>query len=135
MAAELGEEIRGLCSSDSSPSMSRAYQFNIGNKNTNVLIIQIPPSLRHFFMHFKVCAIKTDCSDTTALKNIHLRKTYCLSAAEIATVDFLVEGNTPNMIADILSLKVSTIRQRLKQIYVKTEVNSQVELVGLYSRL
>lgn len=135
MQAELGVEVRDLCSSDPSLSVSRAYQFNSGNKSTNVLITQIPPSLRHFFMHFKVCAIKTECNDTTILKNTRLQEDYGLSASEIATVGFLAGGNTPNMIADILSLKASTVRQRLKQIFDKTQVNSQVELIGLYGRL
>jgi DNA-binding CsgD family transcriptional regulator len=135
MSAELGLDVRDLCSSDPELSMSRAYQFNIGNKSSSVLIIQIPPALRHFFMHFKVCAIRTECSDTAALKQTSLRDTYGLSAAEIATVELLAEGKTPNIIADVLSVKASTVRQRLKQIYEKTQVNSQVELIGLHRRL
>jgi DNA-binding CsgD family transcriptional regulator len=135
MSADLGAEIRDLCASDPSLSLSRAYQFNIGDKSSNVLIIQIPPSLRHFFMHFKVCAIRTVCSDTMVLKHNRLRETYGLSEVEIVTVKLLVEGKKPNMIADTLSLKTSTVRQRLKRIYEKTYVNSQVELIGLHGRL
>ena len=132
---EITEEIRELCVSDPSLSMSRAYQFNTGKTSTNVLVIQIPPSLRHFFMHFKVCAIRTECSIATGLKHTRLREDYSLTASEIATVDLLVDGNTPNMIADILSLKVSTVRQRLKQIFEKVQVNSQVELIGFHRNL
>ncbi|WP_417239600.1 helix-turn-helix transcriptional regulator [Celeribacter halophilus] len=135
MSAPLGAEIRELCSSDPDLSMSRAYQFNIADKSSSVLIIQIPPNLRHFFMHFKVCAIRTECSDTTALKQSCLRETYGLSAAEITTVELLVAGKTPNMIAELLSVKASTVRQRLKQIFEKMQVNSQVELIGMHSRL
>ena len=115
--------------------MSRAYQFNTGETSTNVLVIQIPPSLRHFFMHFKVCAIRTECSIATGLKHMRLREDYSLTASEIATLDLLVEGKTPYMIADILSLKVSTVRQRLKQIFEKVQVNSQVELIGFHRSL
>lgn len=129
------EEIRKLCVSDPSLSMSRAYQFNTGKTSTNVLVIQIPPSLRHFFMHFKVCAIRTECSIATGLKHTRLREDYSLTASEIATVDLLVDGNTPNMIADILGLKASTVRQRLKQIFEKVQVNSQVELIGFHRSL
>ena len=131
MSTALGAEIRELCSSDPSLSMSRAYQFNIAAKSRSVLIIQIPPNLRHFFMHFKVCAIRTECSDTTALKQSCLRENYGLSAAEVATVDLLVGGKTPNMIAELLSVKATTVRQRLKQM----QVNSQVELIALHNRL
>ena len=135
ISEEIAAEIRELCVSDPSLSMSRAYQFNMGKTSTNVLIIQIPPSLRHFFMHFKVCAIRTDCSVATVMKHTRLREEYSLTASEIATVDLLVDGNTPNMIADVLSLKVSTVRQRLKQIFEKVQVNSQVELIGFHRNL
>lgn len=135
VSEDIAEEIRELCVSDPSLSMSRAYQFNMGKMNTNVLIIQIPPNLRHFFMHFKVCAIRTECSATTVMKHIRLRDDYNLTASEITAVDLLVDGNTPNMIADILSLKASTVRQRLKQIFEKVQVNSQVELIGFHRNL
>ena len=135
MSEKVSAEIRELCASDPSLSMSRAYQFNTGKTSTNVLIIQIPPSLRHFFMHFKVCAIRTECSVSTVLKHSRLRDDYSLTGAEIAAVDLLVDGNTPAMIAEILSLKVSTVRQRFKQIFEKVRVNSQVELIGFHKNL
>lgn len=135
MSADITAEIRELCVSDPGLSMSRAYQFNTGKTNTNVLVIQIPPNLRHFFMHFKVCAIRTECTLSTVLKHNRLRDEYSLTAAEISAVDLLVEGNTPNMIADFLSLKVSTVRQRLKQVFEKVGVNSQVELIGFHKNL
>lgn len=135
MGDEIAEEIRELCGSDPNLSMSRAYQFNAGNTSANILIIQIPPSLRHFFMHFKVCAIRTECSVATGLKHARLRDDYRLTASEIAAVDLLVDGNTPHMIADILNLKVTTVRQRLKQIFEKVHVNSQVELIGFHRNL
>lgn len=132
---KIATEIRELCVSDPSLSISRAYQFDTGKVSTNVLIIQIPPSLRHFFMHFKVCAIRTECSVATGLKHTRLREDYSLTVSEIVAIDLLVDGNTPNMIADILSLKVSTVRQRLKQIFEKVQVNSQVELIGFHKNL
>ncbi|WP_157946871.1 LuxR C-terminal-related transcriptional regulator [Thalassobius sp. I31.1] len=135
VSEDIVAEIRELCVSDPNLSLSRAFQFNTDRNNTNVLVIQIPPSLRHFFMHFKVCAIRTECSVATGLKHTQLRENYGLTASEIATVDLLVDGNTPNMISDILSLKVSTVRQRLKQIFEKVQVNSQVELIGFHNRL
>lgn len=135
VSEEITAKIRELCASDPTLSMSHAYQFNTGKTGTNLLIIQIPPSLRHFFMHFKVCAIRTECSISTGLKHTRLREDYSFTASEVATVELLVEGNTPNMIADILSLKVSTVRQRLKQIFEKAQVNSQVELIGFHRSL
>ncbi len=58
-----------------------------------------------------------------------------MTATEITTVDLLASGKTPAMIAEIMSLKPDSIRQRLKLIYSKANVGSQVELVGLYGQL
>ena len=135
MSDALHGELAEVCASDASQSLSKAYQFSDQNKQFNILIIQAPPRLRHFFMPFKVCAIRTECSDTSALKQQRLRQDFGLSEGEIATVDLLASGKTPAMIADILSLKPTSIRQRLKTVYEKTSVNSQVELVALYRDL
>ncbi|MGL1921377.1 MAG: hypothetical protein OCD03_10140 [Hyphomicrobiales bacterium] len=132
---ELRSDLSEICASESNLSLSKAYQIREQDKNINLLIIQIPPNLRHFFMHFKVCAIKTECSDTSAIKQNHLRENFQLSDSEIATVDLLSSGNTPAMIAELMSLKASSIRQRLKVIYNKTNVQSQIELIALYGKL
>ncbi|WP_322990740.1 LuxR C-terminal-related transcriptional regulator [Hoeflea sp.] len=135
MSRDLNDEIRDVCASDPELSLSKSFQFRENDQNTSVLIIQIPPSLRHYFMVFKVCVITTECSNMNALKQKHLRDNYQLSESEITTVDLLSAGKTPNMIADLMSLKATSIRQRLKVIYQKTNVNSQVELVALYGKL
>lgn len=135
MRTALHEELTELCGSDANLSLSKAYQFSEDGKQYNVLIIQAPPRLRHFFMPFKVCAIRTECSDMSAVKQSKLREQFGLSESEIATVDLLAAGNTPAMIADILSLKSSSIRQRLKLVYEKTNVRGQVELIALYAGL
>ncbi|PLW79009.1 helix-turn-helix transcriptional regulator [Cohaesibacter celericrescens] len=135
MSSSLHQELAEVCTSDASLSLSRAYQFRAQNKLYNILIIQAPPKLRHFFMPFKVCAIRTECSDTSAVKQKKLRDGYGLSEGEIVTVDLLASGKTPAMIAEIMSLKSTSVRQRLKGIYEKTNVNSQVELIALYGGL
>ncbi|AKI01619.1 DNA-binding protein with HTH domain [Hoeflea sp. IMCC20628] len=135
MSNELNDEIKEICASDPELSLSKSFQFRERGENTNVLVIQFPPSLRHYFMAFKVCAITTECSDMDSLKHNRLRENYQLSETEIATVDLLSTGKTPNMIADLMSLKAASIRQRLKVIYQKTNVSSQVELVALYGQL
>lgn len=135
MSDALGQELKEICLSDPGQSYSTAYQFHKDGRHHNVLVIQIPPALRHFFMPFKACAIRTDCSDASALKQRQLREVHGLSAAEITTVEMLATGQTPALIAGIIGLKPTTVRQRLKLIYDKTGVNSQVELIALYGRL
>jgi DNA-binding CsgD family transcriptional regulator len=131
----LGSQLREICASDPTLSLSNTYQIKDGDQNKSVLVVQIPPKLRHYFMHFKVCAIVTECNGMDAWKQQRLREEYLLSDAEVSTVDLLSAGKTPNLIADIMSLKATSIRQRLKVIYEKTNVNSQVELVALYNQL
>jgi len=135
MGSELGSQLREICASDPTLSLSNTYQIKDGDQNKSVLVVQIPPKLRHYFMRFKVCAIVTECNGMDAWKQQRLREEYLLSDAEVSTVDLLSAGKTPNLIADIMSLKATSIRQRLKVIYEKTNVNSQVELVALYNQL
>ncbi|WP_417270042.1 helix-turn-helix transcriptional regulator [Celeribacter sp.] len=69
------------------------------------------------------------------MKQRRLREQFSLTETEITTVDLLASGKTPAMIAEIMSLKPNSIRQRLKLIYHKVNIGSQVELVGLYGQL
>lgn len=131
----LANEFKDVLTSDPNMSLSKAYQFQEDAKMINVLVIQIPPTLRHFFMQFKACAIRTQCSTTLAIKQRELRETFGLSQKEISTVALLADGKTPDMIANLLSLKPASVRQRLKLVYQKTQVSSQIELVALYGRL
>lgn len=131
----LQDDLKGVLLSDPSCSLSRSYQFTQSGKYVNMLVIQIPPSLRHFFMKFKACAIRTEYSETNVVRNSCLRETYQLSDAEISTVEYLSSGQTPAAIAEVLGLKPSSVRQRLKSIYNKVGVNSQVELVSSYFRM
>ncbi len=129
------DELKDALLSDPNTSMSKAYQFIQNGKNVNVLVIQIPPTLRHFFMKFKTCAIRTELGDTSTLKRSRLRKEFELTEAEIVTVELLAAGRTTAMIADLMTLKPTSIRQRLKVIYNKADVSSQVELIAFYGGL
>jgi len=132
---KLDEQLKEVLTSDASISLSKAYQFKESGSSINVLVIQIPPNLRHYFMPFKACAIRTECTSMIAIKQKRLQDEYLLSDTEVSTVQLLSSGKTPNMIANLLSLKVTSIRQRLKLIYEKTNVGSQVELIALYNQI
>jgi DNA-binding CsgD family transcriptional regulator len=132
---DLADELKHVLASDPNSSLSKAYQFQDGDKSISVLVIQIPPPLRHFFMQFKACAIRTETTTTDAVKQRLLREEYRLSPKEITTVSLLADGNTPDAIADLLSLKPTSVRQKLKLVYQKMHVGSQVELIALYGRL
>lgn len=135
ISASIQDALKEVLLSDPDMSMSRAYQFIQDGKHVNVLVIQIPPSLRHFFMTFKTCAIRTELGDTSVLKRARLLEEFGLTKAETMTVELLANGKTTAMIADLMGLKPASIRQRLKMIYQKTDVSSQVALVALYGGL
>lgn len=116
-------------------SLSKSYNFTRDNKNMHVLVVQTPPRLRHFFMKFKTCAIRTEFSASGSVRSAFVRDSFALSESEITTLELLSAGNTPSDIAEFLNLKPASIRQRLKTIYSKVGVNSQVELVAFYLRL
>lgn len=131
----LHTEFRDVLASDPNKSLSKAYQFREADKSISVLVIQLPPPLRHFFMQFKACAIRTETSTVDALKQRRMTEKYGLTPKEISTVTLLADGKTPDTIANLLSLKPSSVRQKLKTVYQKMHVNSQVELIALYQRL
>ena len=129
------DELIELCSSNPDLSLSTTYTFKDDSNLVTVLVVQAPTNLRHFFMPFKVVAIRTLCSETMAFKQSRLSENFSLTDAEISTIELLASGKTPALIAELLGLKPSSIRQRLKSVYEKTDVNGQVELVALYNGL
>lgn len=135
ISLNIQEELKQVLLSNPDMSLSKAYQFIQDGKNVNVLVVQIPPSLRHFFMKFKTCAIRTELGDTSALKRNRLKDEFGLTETEVTTVELLAAGRTTAVIADLMSLKPTSVRQRLKLIYFKTDVSSQVELVAFYGSL
>lgn len=134
ISEEFRMELMDVLKSDPNKSLSKAYQFTQNGAAINVLVIQTPPSLRHFFMPFKSCAIRTVCSEDSHIKHSRLRDRFSLTESEINTVSLLASGKTPVAIADLMSLKPSSVRQRLKLIYSKVGVSGQVELISLYSK-
>lgn len=128
----LQDDLKDILLSSPERSLSKAYQFTKDGKEVSVLVVQIPKDLRHFFMAFKTCAVRTESSAADSLKHARLRDQYALSDTEILTVSQLAAGKTPAMIAEIVGLKPSSIRQRLKTIFEKTDVGGQIELAALY---
>lgn len=135
ISEDLANDFKDILASDPNKSLSKAYQFQDGGKSISVLVIQLPPALRHFFMQLKACAIRTETTTTDAVKQRQLREEYGLSPKEITTVTLLAGGKTPDAIANLLSLKPASVRQKLKLVYQKMHVGSQVELIALYGRL
>jgi DNA-binding CsgD family transcriptional regulator len=60
---------------------------------------------------------------------------YDLTPAETRVFELVVEGRTPADIADLLALKLATVRTHLSRVFEKTGCARQSDLVGLASRL
>lgn len=132
---EIYNELQEICTSDPELSLSRSYSNVENGRRVNLLAIQVPPFLRHFHMPFKVCVIATECDENVIQKHTKLLDVFNLTNSEISTLELLASGNKVNAIAELLSLKSSTVRQRLKIIYQKTNVSGQIELVNFYHQL
>ena len=139
LSKPISEDIRkGLeevCSSAPELSMSRSFQINGNSKTFNLLAIQVPFALRHYYMPFKVCLIITEVESRQVLQAQRLKSEYDFLPSEITTLQLLSTGRNVKSISEFLSLKESTIRQRLKQMYEKAAVSGQVELIGFYNGL
>jgi DNA-binding CsgD family transcriptional regulator len=132
---DIYDELQEICCSSPELSLSRGFTLNKDGKQINLLALQIPKHLRHFHMPLKVCVIASECGENLVQKHNKLISDFNLTNSEIITLNMLAEGNNTNSIAKLLSLKPATIRQRLKQIYEKTAVKNQVELISLYNKL
>jgi DNA-binding CsgD family transcriptional regulator len=55
-----------------------------------------------------------------------------LTPREQEITKLLLKGFSAKSIARILGISPGTVRNHMKQVYSKLEVNSQVELVGLF---
>ncbi len=135
ISESLKDELAELCSSDPTLSLSKAYHFYEKAESVTVLVVQAPTALRHYFMPFKVCAIRTRCSKDQTIQHNKLRKEFSLTDSEISTIELLASGRTPQAISEVLGIKTTSVRQRLKGIFEKTFVNSQIELAAFYNNL
>lgn len=63
-----------------------------------------------------------------------IQPSYHLSGRETEILNLLVKGYSYKMIADKLSISIDTVRNHIKKIYKKLEVNSATEAIYKYSR-
>jgi DNA-binding CsgD family transcriptional regulator/PAS domain-containing protein len=64
-----------------------------------------------------------------------LQALYGLTTAELRIAEKLFAGHTPGQAADALNIKISTARTHIAQIFRKTDVRRQSDLIGLMLRL
>jgi len=124
-------QLREICASDPADNISEVIEIEKRRFN----IFQIPKSVRHFCIPDKVLVVETKTNPRVNCRSNVMMQKFDLTPAEITCLEILSRGNSINDTADLLSLKVTTVRQRLKNIYQKVEVNSQAQLVAKYLRI
>lgn len=73
--------------------------------------------------------------DGGAARKRWIAEAYGLTRAESALAECLLEGLSPQEIADRRGVAIETVRTQVKSLLAKTETRRQVELVALLSRL
>jgi DNA-binding CsgD family transcriptional regulator len=74
-------------------------------------------------------------ADPPRLPGDALSLLYKLTPAEVKVFELIAEGRTPAEIADLLALKLATVRTHLSRVFEKTGCGRQSELIALVSRL
>lgn len=126
------DEIESACKADPAQYRPRHIQLERSGVDRRFNILQLPSSLRHFFTENKVIVLVTEGEASGKDRARRLGALYSLTESEMTCTELLAGGRSPDEIAIELGLKVSTIRQRLKDILQKTGVSSQAKLVSLY---
>lgn len=62
----------------------------------------------------------------------HFFRAYALTRAESLTAQEVLNGRSPNEMAEVMGLSVATVRSYLKQVLAKTGTHRQSELISLY---
>lgn len=74
---------------------------------------------------------ETRRTNHSALRD-HFFRAYALTRAESLTAQEVLNGRSPNEMAEVLGLSVATVRSYLKQVLAKTGTHRQSELISLY---
>lgn len=128
----LDAQIRLACSADPNSYIPTHLQTGDEASQEVAQILQLPQSLRHFFLPEKVVVLRSPAANTDHMRLTRLTDLYELTTAEAACLLALAKGNTTAEIADKLGVKQTTIQQRLKTIFEKTGHHTQAKLVTLF---
>ena len=64
------------------------------------------------------------------IRVVHLKRAYGLTDAEVEVVAMLQDGKRPEQIAETRKTSIQTVRSQIKNVYSKTGVRSQIELLS-----
>jgi DNA-binding CsgD family transcriptional regulator len=112
------------------------FERSTGAKHYIVMVAPVPQSHPVYSSSLpKACITVRDPLATPSRPLVTLQQLYGLTGAEIRLAEHLFAGRTPEQAAGSLSIKISTARTHIAQIYRKTDVRRQSDLISLILRL
>lgn len=132
---EFHSHIDKVCASTTEENFNLSFVHEIGSHKFSTHLMQVPPSIRHFYSRSKVIVFTSCLATAESRHNDILRDIYGMTQSEIKATNLIAEGNSIKTISDILDLSENTIRQRFKTIYSKTGCHRQAELISFVYKL
>ena len=102
------------------------------------VLLQAAPlvnSARDFFQQARALVILQDLEHFPETDSTLLQVAFGFTPTEARVAQAIAGGKRPSQIAANLAISVNTVRSHLKQVFAKTDTNSQSELAALLSRL
>lgn len=112
------------------------FARNTGARDYIVMVTPVPQSHAVYSSSLpRACITVSDPTATPSRPLVTLQQVYGLTAAEIRLAEHLFAGRTPEQAASSLRIKISTARTHIAQIFRKTDVRRQSDLISLILRL
>ena len=129
---ELCQALKTSANTCFSAGRNIAIQRTSGKRAYGVMIL--PRSIDSILAIEKSSGVTALIADPESLPQLNtdlLKKQYNLTQRETELILLLTSGKSTNEIAELLNISKETIRSHLKNIFMKTGVNSQTQLVQL----
>ncbi len=135
LSEEFHGEVDKVCASTAEENINLSFVHEIGSQKFSTHMMQVPPSIRHFYTRAKVIVFTSHFEASKSKHDEILKDIYGLTHSEIKATNLMADGNSIKTISELLDLSEKTIRQRFKTIYSKTGCHRQAELVSFVYKL
>ncbi|MFI4933835.1 MAG: LuxR C-terminal-related transcriptional regulator [Caulobacterales bacterium] len=135
-ARRLGALIAGAGAADQ-PRVGGSMAVRRPSERAPLSVVVAPLSADRVAMFHRgpaVVVCVTDPEAASSVSETFLRDLFGLTAGQAKVAGALMDGQSPRQAAEALGLSFNTVRAHLAQIFAKTGVNRQAELVALMTR-
>ncbi len=106
-----------------------------GRRPVIIRALPVPPAARNPFLGARVLLTLTSLEPEPFGSAVTLMRIFALTPAEAKLAALMVEGISPEQIAERLAISRETVRNQLKAVFAKTQTSRQAELVALLARI